>query len=566
MTGAAHLANALGRIAQSNPAIWISRCPDDAVAAEAGRADGPLAGALVAVKDNIDVMGMPTTAGCPAFAYTPDHSAPAVDRLRAAGGVLVGKTNLDQFATGLVGTRSPYGALESVLAPGIISGGSSSGSAVAVAAGLVDIALGTDTAGSGRVPAALNGIVGLKPTRGLVSRDGVVPACRSLDCVSVFARTCADAALALACMCDSDSRPGAVTSAVLAAPRVGVPAPGQLEWFGDIEAAALFDAAVARLRALGSSIVEVDLTPFLAAGRLLYEGPWIAERTAAIGEFVSAHPDDVHPVVREVVLAGANRTAVDAYRGAYRLEEFAEQAAGGWARMDVLALPTTAIAPTVEEALANPHGIHAQLGTYTTFVNLMDLCALSIPAGVRATSGAPFGLQLAAPAFSDVMLTGLGTRFEATAPQATVAVAVVGAHLSGQPLNHQLTRRGARLVAATHTAPTYRLHHLAGTVPPKPGLVRTNDGDGVAIEVEVWELTTAAFGAFTAEVPAPLGIGSVTLADGTVVKGFICEPAGLADARDISEFGGWRAYRADASASEARRGTSSTAETGQTGQ
>jgi allophanate hydrolase len=547
MTGAAHLADALGRIAAGNSAIWISRCTDEAITAEATAApDGPLSGTLFAVKDNIDVAGMSTTAGCPAFAYSPDHSAPAVDHLRAAGATLVGKTNLDQFATGLVGTRSPYGSLESVLAPGIISGGSSSGSAVAVAAGLVDIALGTDTAGSGRVPAALNGIVGLKPTRGLVSTVGVVPACRSLDCVSVFARSCAEAELALASMLGPDGRRGEAAP-VLAAPRVGVPTSGQLEWFGDLEAATLFDAAVTRLKALGAQIVEVDLDPFLAAGRLLYGGPWVAERTAVIGEFVAAHADDVHPVVREVVLAGADRTAVDAYQGAYRLEELVEETTGTWEQIDVLALPTTAIAPTVAETLADPHRVHARLGTYTTFVNLMDLCAISIPAGIRPTNGAPFGLQLVAPAFSDTLLSGLGTRFEATAPQATVALAVVGAHLSGQPLNHQLTRRGARLLAATRTAPNYRLHHLADTVPPKPGLVRTDGNDGVAIDVEVWELTTAAFGAFTAEVPAPLGIGSVTLDDGTTVKGFICEPAGLTGARDISEFGGWRAYRAHSS-------------------
>ncbi|MFN8121270.1 MAG: allophanate hydrolase [Thermoleophilia bacterium] len=545
----AHLDDALRRIGAAPEGVWISRPPDDAVRAAAAAAPpGPLHGLLFAVKDNIDVAGMPTTAACPAYAFTPEADAPVVARLRAAGAVLAGKTNMDQFATGLVGTRSPYGIPESVAAPGVIAGGSSSGSAVAVAAGLVDVALGTDTAGSGRVPAAMNAIAGFKPTRALVSTAGVVPACRSLDCVSVFARTTDLAWRALGAMCTA-TRP-ALRDAVeraraQAAPRVAVPS-GALEWFGDAEAAALFATALGRLEAAGATLVPVDVTPFLEAATLLYGGPWLAERLAAVGDFITAHPDEVHPVVREAILSASGRTAVDAYNGAYRLEALVEAAAPVWAAADVLALPTAAIAPTVEEALADPHGVQSRLGTYTNFVNLMDLCALSVPAGVRP-GGAPFGLQLIAPAFGDALLAAVGSRFEATAPEATVRVAVVGAHLSGQPLNHQLTRRGGRLVAATRTAAEYRLHHLAGTVPPKPGLVRAPGGDGAAIEVEVWELDAAAFGAFTAEVPPPLGIGTVTLGDGGQVKGFICEPAALEGAEEITRFGGWRAYLASRS-------------------
>ena len=542
------LDDALGRIAASPEGVWISRPGDDDISrAVAAAPDGPLHGLLVGVKDNIDVAGMPTTAGCPAYAYTPGADAPAVARLRAAGAVVAGKTNMDQFATGLVGTRSPYGIPESVVAPGIIAGGSSSGSAVAVAAGLVDIALGTDTAGSGRVPAAMNAIAGFKPTRALVPTAGVVPACRSLDCVSVFARTCDLAWRALGAMAGG-ARPAlrdAVADArAQAAPRVGVPATA-LEWFGDAEAEALFTAALGRLETVGATLVPVDMAPFLEAATLLYGGPWVAERLAAVGEFIAAHPDEVHPVVRDVILAAADRTAVDAYTGRYRLDALIEAAAPVWEAVDMLALPTAAIAPTIDETLADPHGVQAKLGRYTNFVNLMDLCAVSLPAGAR-TGGAPFGIQLVAPAFGDALLAAVGTRFETTAPQATVRVAVVGAHLAGQPLNHQLVRRGGKLIAATHTAPGYRLFHLTGTVPPKPGLVRAADG-GAAIEVEVWELGVAEFGAFTAEVPPPLGIGNVTLADGSSVKGFMCEPGSLDGSDEITRFGGWRAYLASRS-------------------
>lgn len=542
MSGRARLDDALSRIAAAPANVWIDRRDgaDVAARAAAAAAAGPLAGWLAAVKGNIDVAGLPTTAACPAFAYAPARDAPCVGRLEAAGAVVVGTTNMDQFATGLVGTRTPHGPLESVPAPGFIAGGSSSGSAVAVAAGLVDVALGTDTAGSGRVPAAMNGIVGLKPTQALVTREGVVPACRSLDCVSVFARTVDEAWRALGAIADPGAPPCPVPAAASAAPRVGVPAADRLEWYGDHEAAALFADAVDGLRRDGARIVEVDVGPFLETARLLYEGPWVAERYAAVGDFIEAHPDDVHPVVRDVVLAARGIGAADAFRGRYRLDQLRAETAARWAEMDVMALPTTPIAPTLAETLADPNGVHARLGTYTNFVNLLDLCAVSVPAGARG-SGAPFGLQLVAPAFGDALVCHVGRRAAVAAADRSIALAVVGAHLSGQPLNHQLTSRGARLEARTTTAADYRLYRLPDTTPPKPGLVRA-PGGGSAIEVEVWRLDAAAFGAFCREVPPPLGIGNVALADGAVVKGFICEPWALGGAEDITRFGGWRRY------------------------
>ncbi len=523
--------------------IWITRVPADDLAAPAG---GALSGARLAVKDNIDVAGLPTTAGCPEYAFMPERSAPVVERLTAAGAVVVGKTVMDQFATGLTGTRAPTGPVGCAADPRYIAGGSSSGSAVAVATGEADLALGTDTAGSGRVPAAMNGIVGLKPTRGLISVDGVVPACLSIDCVSVFARTCAEARMALGVATEPpgpgvrDAGRGVRDDLVrAAAPRVGVPAEGQLT-FGDEESPALFAAAVDRLRAMGARIVEIDLTPFRRAGELLYGGPWVAERLASVGDFIRTMPHaTLDPVVRQVILGAEGIDAVAAYRGRYALDALVAEAAPAWEDMDALLVPTIPFAPTIAEVQADPHGVNAALGTYTDFVNLMDLCALALPAGTRST-GVPFGVQLVAPAFGDALLCDIGARAEGR----SVRIAVVGAHLTGQPLNHQLTGRGGRLVAATRTSSDYRLHRLPGTVPPKPGLVRAPGPDAVAIEVEVWELDEAAFGSFVAEVPPPLAIGTVRLEGGDEVAGFVCEPAALEGARDISHHGGWRAFLA----------------------
>ena len=506
--------------------VWISRFEE-----LREPAPGPLHGVSVAVKDNIDVAGLPTTAGCPSFAYAPERSAAAVRRLEAAGAVIVGKTNMDQFATGLVGTRSPYGAPSSVFAPDRIAGGSSSGSAVAVASGEVPLALGTDTAGSGRVPAALNGIVGVKPTRGLVSTAGVVPACRSLDCVSVFARTVDEARRALAVIAGPDlddpySRSGPSRPSALA-PRLGVPASCEL----DEPASAAWAAAVA---AAPAEIVEIDLEPFLAAGRMLYAGPWLAERHAAVGHALDA--PDVDPVVREVIGGGDGWSAADAFRGGEVLAALAARAAITWETVDALLVPTVPCHPTHDEVAAEPIGVNDRLGTYTTFANLLDLCAVALPVGLR-TDGLPFGVTLLAPAFGDAALLDLAARW----PRATeVELAVCGAHMRGMSQNHQLLALGARFDRATATAPCYRLYALPGG--ERPGLVRSPGGG--SIEVEVWRLSTAALGALMAKIPAPLTIGTVELADGSRPHGFLCEAHAAADAHDITLHGSWQAYLA----------------------
>ncbi|TAG33361.1 MAG: allophanate hydrolase [Verrucomicrobia bacterium] len=560
--------------------VWISLRSEEELVAEATalvalRAAGaslPLFGLPFAAKDNIDVAGLPTTAACPAYAYTPATDAEVVRRLRAAGALLIGKTNLDQFATGLVGVRSPYGAPSSVFDKNYISGGSSSGSAVATAAGLVSFALGTDTAGSGRVPAAFNNIVGWKPTKGLLSTAGLVPACRSLDCISVFALTCADAAqvaeiVAAFDATDPYSRPAkSAPSFPASAFRFGVPSPEHLEFFGDREAAALYPAAIKRLRALGGIEVEVDFAPFRAAADLLYSGPWVAERLAAITPFAQEHPEALHPVTAGIITAASRFTAVDTFRAFYRLEELRRAVAPTWETIDVLLLPTTPTIYTHADLAAEPVLYNTRLGTYTNFVNLLDLCGVAVPAGFRA-DGLPLGVTLLSPAFTDGAVLALGSRLHAalggklggtatslpvgsatlpkTGPSApAIDLAVVGAHLSGQPLNHQLTARGAIMLRTTRTAPSYRLYALAKTAPAKPGLVREPGFVGPGIEVEIWRLTATAFGAFTAEVPAPLAIGNLELADGSMVKGFVCEPAALEGASEITAFAAWRAFLA----------------------
>lgn len=543
-----HVTRAHGRADEADPAVWIQRFSRDEALARARQAPpGALHGQLVAVKDNIDVAGVPTTAAFPVDTPPATHTAPCVDRLEAAGAVVVGKTNMDQFATGLVGTRSPYGVVRSAVDPRFVAGGSSSGSAVAVALGHADIALGTDTAGSGRVPAAMNGIVGLKPTRGLVSTAGVVPACRSLDTVSVFARTAAEARLALGVMMGPDARRATRDAggdlAATAAPRIGVPHPGALDFFGNDDGPALFRGAVDRLAALGAKVVEVDIGPFLEAGALLYGAGWVAERLLAVGDRLRAHPSAADPTVAGIILGAANLTAEDVWRGLHRLEDLCALAAPAWREMDALLLPTAPRAWTPEEVAADPLGTNAVLGHYTNFVNLMDLCALALPAGVGAT-GAPFGVQLIGPAFSDVLLCDIGVRYEGAPAAGRILLAVVGAHLTGQPLNGQLTSRGARLVRQTHTVADYLLYALAGGAIPKPGLVRVDPGQGAAVEVEVWEMDHRALGSFMGDVPPPLAIGTLALDDGSQVKGFLCEPHAVQDAADISSFGGWRAYLA----------------------
>ena len=530
--------------------VWISKVPPGSYPEKPGL---PLSGLTFAIKDNIDLAGVPTTAACPAYAYSPTKSAPVVQRLIDAGAVPVGKTNMDQFATGLVGARSPYGACSCVFDERYISGGSSSGSAVAVASGQVNFALGTDTAGSGRVPAAFNNLVGLKPTRGLLSTSGVVPACRSIDCVTILTRTCAEAARVVEVAqgfdpTDPYSRvPGPGQGAApwaAGAFRFGVPAADQLQFFGDGEAAALYWRAVAGLESSGGTKVEIDFAHFRAAADLLYSGPWVAERLAAIGPFLAKHADDMNPVVRDII-AGARRfSAVDAFNAEYKLRELRRATEAEWARIDVLVLPTTGTIYTHEAVAADPVRLNTNLGYYTNFVNLLDLAAVAIPAGFRP-NGLPFGISIVGPAFTDRGLLALASRYlgepvRASAP-GCIAVAVLGAHLSGQPLNWQLTDRGARLLKTCRTAPEYRFYALDGAI-PKPGLIRDNAFAGPGIEVEVWAVPEDQFGSFVAAVPPPLGIGNAVLDSGETVKCFICEPYAVANAIEITEFGGWRKY------------------------
>ncbi|MBP2327354.1 allophanate hydrolase [Kibdelosporangium banguiense] len=547
------VSQAYERIRQvDRPEIWIDLRPQDEVQAEFAAARGPLAGKLVAVKGNIDVAGLPTTAACPAYAYQPSADAPVIAQLRAAGAVVLGTTNMDQFATGLVGTRSPHGAVRNAIDPARVSGGSSSGSAVAVALGIVDIALGTDTAGSGRVPAAFNGIVGLKPTYGLISTDGVVPACRSLDCVSIFARTVREASQALACVSAQPPAP------VLPLPyRLGVPsdlgalAPGWAEAF-----------AAAASRFAGATLVPIDISPFVAVARLLYEGSFVAERYTAVGEFIDAHRSEVDPTVAAIISSARDVPAHKFFRDQEELARLDSLAAAQLDLVDALLIPTTVEHPTIAEVEADPIGVNARLGRFTNFANLLGLAALAIPAGT--VDGLPFGVSLVGKAFTDNTLAAMAEqltsadthahgeepRDEASRPAGlgraatqvrakTAQIAVVGAHLTGQPLNNELVSRGGVLTQQTKTAPAYRLYAL-DTVPPKPGLVR--DLAGAAVEAEVWELPVAEFGSFVAALPSPMAIGKVELADGTWVPGFTCERHALTGAEEITSYGGWRAY------------------------
>lgn len=572
-------AGLLGRLSEPDTAnIWIARVPDAEILAVVGDLAGknpdelPLYGIPFAVKDNIDVAGMPTTAGCPEFAYTPEVSAPVVDRLIDAGAVLIGKTNLDQFAAGLVGTRSPFGACTNAIDPEFVSGGSSSGSAVAVSSGLVAFSLGTDTAGSGRVPAAFNNIVGIKPTKGLLSTRGVVPACRTLDCVSIFANSVADARAVLdaAAFFDPDdaySRNDDVSASVPQMNplglRIGVPDPSSLEFFGNQSAERLYRDAVARAEGLGATIVEVDLAPFLEAARLLYEGPWIAERYVGIREFFDTHPDAIHPVTRGIIGGGTSPSAAETFAAEYRMQELRRRTEPVWEEIDVLLSPTAGTIYTIAELEADPVQLNSNIGYYTNYMNLLDLCGTAVPAGFM-DNGLPFGVTLVAPAFHDRAIlpiadamhrgadTGMGAA-RAEIPGAplnaddagedTMLLVACGAHMSGLPLNHQLTDLGARLVRETRSAPNYRFFALESFSPPRPGMIRARDG-GVAIDVEVWAISKSNFGTFMAGIPAPLGIGTVELEDGSLAKGFICEGYAAEGAREISDLGSWRAYLA----------------------
>lgn len=578
MTPAQTVARTYQRIRDHNdPAIFISlRDEKDAIAeaeklAAKDAASLPLYGVPVAVKDNIDALGFPTTAACPAFSYTPTHDATAVERLRAAGAIIIGKTNLDQFATGLVGVRSPYGIPKNSIREDLIPGGSSSGSAVAVGAGLVPLSLGTDTAGSGRVPAMLNNIVGLKPSLGMISNAGLVPACRTLDCISMFALTVDDAALALSVIAGPDQadsfsrdRPLGSLMQFPANLRLGVPRNGQLIFFGDKKAEAAYDEALKRWTALGADLVEFDLEPFYETARLLYEGPWVAERYLVIKDLLASAPDSIHPVTREITAAGARLTAAETFAALYRLQGLRKTAERTFANIDALVLPTAPTVYTTAQVLANPIELNSRLGTYTNFVNLLDLCGLALPAAMRA-DGVPFGITLLAPAGCDALLASIGRVFHADtrlglgakdfaqpalAPLTAssgdeIPIAVVGAHLSGMALNGELKALNARLIEATRTAPDYKLYALK-TMPPKPGLLRVEAGTGAPIELEIWWLSPSDFGKFVNAIPAPMAIGTIRLADGRSVKGFLVEPEVLGEARDITAYGGWRKFMAEA--------------------
>ena len=564
MTALAVMEDTLERIAAYDaiqPQIWISRfAPDDLLAAarsiDARVAAGeslPLAGVPFAAKDNIDVAGLDTTAACPAFAYSPARSATVIERLTAAGAICIGKTNLDQFATGLNGTRSPYGAPRNAFNRAYVSGGSSSGSSVAVAAGLVPFALGTDTAGSGRVPAAFQHLIGFKPTKGRWSNRGLVPACRTLDCITAFTETTDDARLVDSVIAGFDaadpySRP--LIDQPLARRTIGVPRRDQRVWFGDGESEFLYDRALQALAGL-ADIVEIDLTPFQEAAQLLYGGPWVAERTAAMAAILADDPEAIDPTVREVVEPGKAMSAVELFNGIYRMAELKRQADLLWDSIDMLAFPTTGTTYRVAELLAAPVALNSALGFYTNFVNLLDMAALAVPAGIRHNATG-FGVTLIGPAGTDLALLDAADAYLAAAnlpstppldlegKMQTVKLAVVGAHLKDMPLHWQLTSRDATFVGAFETAPTYRLYAMADSVPPKPALVHSTDG--VAIAVEVYELGVAEFGSFVVEVPAPLAIGTVTLSDGSSVKGFVAEPRALTGAEDITALGGWRAF------------------------
>jgi allophanate hydrolase len=546
------------------PQVWISRAADSDLLAQAALVDERIAagerlalgGVPVAVKDNIDVAGFATTAACPQFAYRPARSAAVIELLTRAGAIVIGKTNLDQFATGLVGTRSPYGAVGCAFNREYVSGGSSSGSAVAVAAGVVPLALGSDTAGSGRVPAAFNHLYGLKPTRGRWSTRGLIPACRSLDCISAFTGNAADAALVDDVLAQFDAedpysrRAPSPSGSIGSQFRFGVPQAEQLSELAP-EDARCYAAACAQLEAVGGIPVMVDVSPLIEAAGLLYGGPWVAERTAVLEDLLANQPGAIHPVVRAIVQAAKGLSAVEAFRGLYAQQKCARTAEGLWDRIDVLVMPTTPTTYRISEVLAEPVGLNAQLGRYTNFVNLLDMSAIALPAGFRSNATGA-GVTLIGPAWADARLLATAARYsqglefsvptlDAQERSAQVQLAVVGAHLSGMPLHWQLSSRSARLVQHTRTAPVYKLYAMTAQTPAKPALVHVGSG-GSAIETEVYELGAADFGTFVNEVPAPLAIGTVSLADGSSVKGFVAEPRAILGATDISADGGWRNY------------------------
>jgi allophanate hydrolase len=561
----------------NDPALFIAVRPKSETLAIATRLEAsgprnkPLYGVPFVVKDNIDVAGLPTTAACPAFSYRPRRSAFVVERLERAGAIVIGKTNLDQFATGLVGVRSPYGAPRNALDADLIPGGSSSGSATAVGADLVPFSLGTDTAGSGRVPAAFNGIVGLKPSLGALSASGVVPACRTLDTISIFALNVADAFAVFQEACAFDKRDAYSRSfpppALLAPPsgvRIGVPRADQLQFFDDTNAQAAFLRDVKVAESLGARVVEFDFEPFAEVACMLYEGPWVAERYAAIKPLIEANPEAIYPVTRGIIEGARKFDAVATFEAFYQLADRKRRASRAWLEFDVMLVPTIPRPYTIAEVDADPLALNSRLGTYTNFVNLLDLCAIAAPSDVRG-DGLPSSVTLIGPSGADGLVAAVAAAIQSrsgapmtatprNAPtprreiQPTVSerieIAVVGAHLSGLPLNRELVELGGSFARDVETTPDYRLFVLPGSAPAKPGLLRVAEGAGAAIKAEVWALDAAGFGAFVAKIPPPLGIGTVRLSGGESVKGFLVEAEAVKAAEDISRFGDWRAYLA----------------------
>ncbi|MDF7800222.1 allophanate hydrolase [Pontiellaceae bacterium B1224] len=547
---------------------WIRKLTADEVAVYVQALEGespdtkPLYGIPFVIKDNIDLAGIPSTAGCPDYEYVPEQSAHVVAQLIQAGAIPLGKTNLDQFATGLVGTRSPYGACPNSFDPDYISGGSSSGSAVAVAGGCASFSLGTDTAGSGRVPAAFNNLIGLKPSKGLLSCTGVVPACKSLDCVSIFALDAADAQAVfnVASHFDADdcyARKLDQVPVISSGWKFGVPKMEQLKFFGNNEYKAAFKESVEMLEKAGGTQVEIDFQPFLDAANLLYSGPWVNERYAAVGDFIDKNPDAVLDTTRTIILSGLQIPAPEVFNAMYKLQAFKRIADKIMNSVDMIVTPTAGTCYTIAEVNADPIQLNTNLGFYTNYMNLLDYCAVAVPTAM--TSALPFGVTLVSFAGHDLKLLQLADRlhqvsrlsvgktkdrpmpFIPVPGRGTVDLAVCGAHLNGYPLHHQLEDLNAVFVESTETAPEYRMYAFETDGVAKPGLIRGKKKGG-GIYLEIYRLTFKNFGKFVSAIPAPLGIGKVKLRGGTEVCGFIAEPAVKQMGEEITHLSDWRKY------------------------
>lgn len=535
-----------------NPNVWIHLLSEAELEPYLERLDSvdpeslPLYGIPFAIKDNIDLVGVPTTAACPAYAYTPEYSAPVVEQLIEAGAIPIGKTNLDQFATGLVGVRTPYGAPRNPYAPERVPGGSSCGSAVALSEGMVTFSLGTDTAGSGRVPAAFNKLWGVKPSKGRLSTTGLVPACRSLDCISIFALNAADsqAVLKVAEGYDVEDAYSHETfdAPLLVSKMIGIPQAEQLMFFGDAGYQAAWVNAVHALQAKGWEVVEIDFEPFLKAARLLYEGPWVSERTTVLQDFLKTNADDFFPATRSIIAGGVDNTACEAFAAAYKLADLKRESEAVWEGLAAIVTPTAGGFPTLAELEADPIGPNSQLGYYTNFMNLLDLCAVATPAG-ETESGLPFGITWIAPRDSDKALIEIADKGPTvlTEEDETLSILLFGAHMKGLPLNKQVVNLGGEFVAAVQTAAQYKMIYLPDPAPHRPGIIRVGEG-GFSIAAEEWRLPKASLGTLLESIQQPLGLGQIELLDGRKVHGFLCEAAAAANAKDISSTGGWRGF------------------------